>query len=128
MAGADPFKTGNTAFRLGLGKVLVPFVFVYHPPLILEGSILEIVTTVLTASVGVGLLGIGCAGYLFRPLGWLRRGWAIAAATLLILPPQTLVPVVVLDVAGFGLGLALVISERLAGAAHTVATAPRRVP
>src|SRR3546814_11542114 len=24
MAGADPFKTGNTAFRLGLGKVLVP--------------------------------------------------------------------------------------------------------
>jgi TRAP-type uncharacterized transport system fused permease subunit len=24
-----PFKTGNTAFRLGLGKVLVPFVFVY---------------------------------------------------------------------------------------------------
>src|SRR5688572_27824901 len=26
MAGADPFKTGNTAFRLGLAKALVPFV------------------------------------------------------------------------------------------------------
>ena len=32
MAGADPFKTGNTAFRLGLGKALVPFVFVFSPP------------------------------------------------------------------------------------------------
>ena len=31
MAGADPFKTGNTAFRLGLAKALVPFVFVYSP-------------------------------------------------------------------------------------------------
>ncbi len=32
MAGADPFRTGNTAFRLALGKVLVPFVFVFSPP------------------------------------------------------------------------------------------------
>ena len=35
MAGADPFRTGNTAFRLGLGKVLVPFVFVFSPSLLL---------------------------------------------------------------------------------------------
>ena len=35
MAGADPFKTGNTAFRLGLGKVLVPFVFVYGPAMLI---------------------------------------------------------------------------------------------
>src|SRR3546814_16643217 len=35
MAGADPFKTGHTAFRLGLGKVLVPFVFVFSPSLLL---------------------------------------------------------------------------------------------
>jgi TRAP-type uncharacterized transport system fused permease subunit len=35
MAGADPFKTGNTAFRLALGKVLVPFVFVYSPSMLI---------------------------------------------------------------------------------------------
>lgn len=35
MAGGDPFKTGNTAFRLGLAKVLVPFVFVFSPSLLL---------------------------------------------------------------------------------------------
>src|SRR3546814_2965264 len=38
MAGADPFKTGNTAFRLGLGKVLVPFVFVFSPSLLLVAA------------------------------------------------------------------------------------------
>ena len=35
MAGSDPFKTGNTAFRLGLAKALVPFVFVFSPSLLL---------------------------------------------------------------------------------------------
>ena len=35
MANSDPFKTGNTAFRLGLGKALVPFVFVFSPALLI---------------------------------------------------------------------------------------------
>ena len=35
MAGSDPFKTGNTAFRLGLGKALVPLVFAFAPSLLL---------------------------------------------------------------------------------------------
>jgi TRAP-type uncharacterized transport system fused permease subunit len=35
IAGSDPFKTGNTAFRLGLGKALVPFVFVFAPSMLL---------------------------------------------------------------------------------------------
>ena len=128
IAKADFWRTGWTGMRLGIVAYIVPFIFVYHPALILEGSALEIVTTVLTASVGVALLGTACAGYLFRPLGWLRRLWAIAAAMLLLLPPQTLVPVFMLDLVGFGLGLALIISERLAGAIETVAVAPRRVP
>jgi TRAP-type uncharacterized transport system fused permease subunit len=129
IAKADFWKTGWTGMRLGIVAYIVPFVFVYHPALILEGSAVEIITTLLTASVGVALLGIACAGYLFRPLGWLRRLWCGAAASLLILPPQTLVPVAVLDVVGLGLGLALVVSERMAGAGATVApAAARRVP
>ena len=35
MAGSEPFKTGTMAFRLGLAKVLVPFVFVFSPSLLL---------------------------------------------------------------------------------------------
>lgn len=128
IAKADFWRTGWTGMRLGIVAYIVPFIFVYHPALILEGSALEVVTTVITASVGVALLGIACAGYLFRPLGWLRRLWAIAAAMLLLLPPQTLVPVFMLDLVGFGLGLAFVLSERLAGVTETVAVAPRRVP
>jgi len=35
IAGSNPFKTGNTAFMLGIAKALVPFVFVYSPSLLL---------------------------------------------------------------------------------------------
>jgi TRAP-type uncharacterized transport system fused permease subunit len=35
MAGSDPFKTGNMAFRLGMAKALVPFVFVFSPSLLI---------------------------------------------------------------------------------------------
>jgi TRAP-type uncharacterized transport system fused permease subunit len=130
IAKADFWKTGWTGMRLGIVAYIVPFIFVYQPALILNGSVGEIVVTLFTASVGVGLLGIGCAGYLFRPLDWLRRAWAVAAGALLILPPQSLMPAAALDIAGLGLGLALVVAERLAARTGVVvgAQVPRRIP
>ena len=70
IAKADFWKTGWTGMRLGIVAYVVPFVFVFHPELIGYGAVGEILITMLTASIGVVLLGIGCAGYLFRPLSW----------------------------------------------------------
>src|SRR5918995_634775 len=56
MAGADPFKTGNTAFRLGLGKALVPFVCVYSPSMLLVTKGFtwsEFLETTIACAVGV---------------------------------------------------------------------------
>jgi len=130
IAKADFWKTGWTGMRLGIVAYIVPFVFVYHPALILVGTAMEIVVTLFTASVGVILLGIACAGYLFRPLGWMRRGWAALAALLLILPPQDWVPVLLIDVAGLALGLVLVLGERSAVSAGALVgpQVTRRVP
>jgi TRAP-type uncharacterized transport system fused permease subunit len=122
IAKSDFWKTGWTGMRLGIVAYIVPFAFVYHPALILRGSLLDVVLTLVTASAGVILLGIGCAGYLFRPLGWLQRSWAGLAGLLLILPPQALVPAVLLDALGLGLGVVLVVVER--GAAQIPVAAP----
>ena len=70
----------------------------------------------------VVLLGIGCAGYLFRPLSWAKRMWAWAAAALLMMPPLPCLPATAADVAGLAVGAALVMWERRArvmGAALT---------
>jgi TRAP-type uncharacterized transport system fused permease subunit len=125
IAKSDFWRTGWTGMRLGIVAYIVPFVFVYQPALILNGSVAEILIAIFTASLGVILLGIGCAGYLFKPLGWAQRARVGLAGMLLILPPQTVVPVVVLDVVGVGLAVAFVLVERMANQASVT---PARTP
>lgn len=72
----------------------------------------QILATIVTASIGVILLGIGCAGYLFRPLGWTLRTAIIAAGLLLLTPPLPGVPEIVTDVAGLALGALPILFER----------------
>ena len=95
----------------GVVAYVVPFVFVFHPALLLRGTLPEIALAILTASLGVILLGIGCAGYLFRALGWARRTWTIAAGLSLMMPPVPGVPALAFDAAGLLLGGLLIITE-----------------
>lgn len=66
MAGADPFKTGNTAFRLGLAKVLVPFVFVFSPSMLLVTKGFtwgDFVFTTAGCIIGIVMLAAAVTGY-----------------------------------------------------------------
>ncbi len=89
MAGADPFKTGNTAFRLGLGKVLVPFVFVFSPSLLLVTSNFnwpDFFIAFLGCAIGITALGAALSGFfLVRTKVW-ENVLLIVAAMLLVAP------------------------------------------
>jgi TRAP transporter 4TM/12TM fusion protein len=114
IAKADFWKTGWAGMRLGVVAYVVPFIFVFHPALLARGTFGEILATMITASIGVVLLGIGCAGYLFRPLSWTRRIGMWMAAALLMMPPLAWLAPGLADASGLALGLALVVSERRA--------------
>lgn len=90
MAAADPFKTGNTAFRLSLGKVLVPFVFVFSPALLLVTDDFTWPTFILAfvgCTVGITCLGAALSGWmLVRTKAWER--WLLAGASLLLVAPE----------------------------------------
>jgi len=124
MARADFWKTGWTGMRLAIAAYVVPFVFAFHPALILVGTWTDIVTTVITSALGTVLIGVGCAGYLFRPLGWVRRAWAIAAGLLLFMPAVPGVAEYVFDAAGLLLAGALVGWERSARAGAVSTSLP----
>jgi TRAP transporter 4TM/12TM fusion protein len=92
MAGADPFKTGNTAFRLGLAKALVPFVFVYSPAMLIvtkEFTWPAFIETTGGCMIGIVMLAVALTGYgLARMPGW-ERLWLGAASILVIAPNRT---------------------------------------
>ena len=56
VAGVDPFKTGITAFQLGIAAFIVPFMFMYSPELMMVGSAGAIAFACVTAVIGVYLL------------------------------------------------------------------------
>ncbi|MDE5412211.1 MAG: TRAP transporter permease [Bacillaceae bacterium] len=63
VAGTDPFKTGVTAFKLGIAAFIVPFMFIYSPQLLMEGSAGSIAVACITAAVGIYLLSAAVQGW-----------------------------------------------------------------
>jgi TRAP transporter 4TM/12TM fusion protein len=61
----DPIKVGLTACRLGIGAYILPFMFVYGPALILEGSVLMIVKSIIMAIVAIVAICTAFEGYLY---------------------------------------------------------------
>ena len=89
IAGSNPFKTGNTAFRLGIAKALVPFVFVYSPALLLvaDGFTWWLFTiTLIGAMLGIASLGVAFSGFLIVPLKKWERWWVSVVSFLFIAP------------------------------------------
>jgi TRAP-type uncharacterized transport system fused permease subunit len=89
MAGSDPFKTGNMAFRLGLAKALVPFVFVFSPSLLLVAkgfTVYDFIVTFVGCVLGIAVLAAALSRYLLVEMKRWEQLVCIAAALLLIAP------------------------------------------
>jgi TRAP transporter 4TM/12TM fusion protein len=84
IAGSNPFRTGFEATRIGLAGFIVPFMFVYGPPLLLIGSFWEIITTTVTAVIGILALAASLEGYLLRRCPVWERIALFAVALLLM--------------------------------------------
>ena len=85
LAGCDPNKTGYKAFRLAFCSFLMPYLFVYNPVLLMEGGVLDILWSLVTALIGAYLLASGFEGFFFRwSLKWFERPLMILGAVMLI--------------------------------------------
>ncbi|MBQ9404844.1 MAG: C4-dicarboxylate ABC transporter permease, partial [Synergistaceae bacterium] len=86
IAGADAMKTGLKGFTFAMVGFLVPFVFVYNPPLLLKGSVSEIIIAVVQLALGTYFLAVMVAGYYKTHLNVVERVILFAAALSLIAP------------------------------------------
>ena len=92
IANANAFKAGNTAFRLSMGKALVPFVFVFQPALLLVTQ--DFTWTNFGLAFGGAVLGIwslsaAITGWMFATMSMVERLALTLAAVLLVAPDWT---------------------------------------
>jgi TRAP transporter 4TM/12TM fusion protein len=86
LAGADLWQTGLAAFKLAIPGFLIPFIMVYNPALILEGSAWDVFWVTLTSALGVISLAASTTGFFFRRTGKWERGLLFLGAIFLIIP------------------------------------------
>ena len=69
IAGSEPMRTGLTAFRLSMGKALVPFMFVYTPALLfIDFTWSAFLSAAFCGGMGIIALSAAYIGYFRAPL------------------------------------------------------------
>jgi TRAP-type uncharacterized transport system fused permease subunit len=91
IAGANPFRTGVSAFTLGIGKLMVPMVFVYAPTMLIVlpeyFTWISFFQVSVTCAFGVFAIATAVSGFF---LARLDAGWRLlmGVAGLLLVAPS----------------------------------------
>ena len=88
IAGASPSQVGWTGLKLSIAGFIVPYMFVYGPPLLLQGTPLEVAWAIITAVIGVVLLGCAAEGYAYfmGKISHVQRLLLLAASLCTMIP------------------------------------------
>lgn len=93
VAKVSAMRAGFEAMRLGTIIYFIPFFFIFNPALLMQGSVVEIFTVLVTALLGVWLLSAALQGYLigigqlgYGALGWVARVLVLGGGLLLAVP------------------------------------------
>ncbi len=86
MAEADWVETAKFSLKLSFAAFLLPFAFAYDPSLVLVGSPVAVLISVVRAALAIVFLSSGFMGYLRSVLGLVPRIALIAAGILIIVP------------------------------------------
>lgn len=84
IARANPMAIGLLCCRLAIVAFIIPFVFIYHPGLLLIGDVRTVALDLASAALAVIALVAATEGYFFMPISLAWRGILGAAGLLLI--------------------------------------------
>jgi TRAP-type uncharacterized transport system fused permease subunit len=88
IAGASAMQTGMAAWRLAKGLYIIPLLFAYTP-LLFEGPVYAVITTAVSATLGLFAFTVTTERYLLRRLHFWEQG-LLAVASLGLLWPNAL--------------------------------------
>ncbi|MBI5551851.1 MAG: TRAP transporter permease [Desulfobacterales bacterium] len=108
IAGEKPWPVGFQSMRFAIAGFIIPYMFIYGPAILLEGSAWEIGLAVITGLLGTLALAAAAQGWLLQRLSWPQRGVMLLAALALIKPGW------ITDLIGFGILLTIGLMQFLA--------------
>jgi len=87
IAKADPMKTGIEATKLAVAAFLVPYVFVYHPAMLMvDVTTVEIISIIISSVLGIIAVGSAVCGYFTTNMTWPERIIMFIGGLLLVTP------------------------------------------
>jgi TRAP transporter 4TM/12TM fusion protein len=86
LAETDPIKTTNLTFLYSLPSFLVPYLYVYANELLLIGSPIAVIWTIISSFIGISCMAVTFHGYLFRTCSVLERVLFLLGGLALIYP------------------------------------------
>ena len=117
IAETNAMKTGVTAMKLGIVAFIIPFMFVFEPALLMQGSTTEIVTAFTSALVGVIGVASGIQNWLLVRCRLWERALLLASGLMLIFPG------LITDTIGLSSLLIVLFAQRLRRSGSPVAAA-----
>jgi TRAP transporter 4TM/12TM fusion protein len=118
IARAPSMATGWTAMRFGWSSYIVPFLFVYSPAILMQGSVLDIVTVTITSIFGIWLICAAMVGFFTRILSFQKRILFALAGIMLLSPHQVSDVLLWINILGAAAGIALIAFELKARRAY----------
>ncbi|MEC9340153.1 MAG: TRAP transporter large permease subunit, partial [Pseudomonadota bacterium] len=103
IAEESPMKIATSALGLGMVAFIVPFMFIYHPGLLLLGEWPVLLQATVTATIGVYFLCVAQQGWHRGFLVWWQRAVLIGAGI------ATIAPGVWTDAVGAAVGIGLLL-------------------
>lgn len=73
IAGVSPWSTGITSFKYSLPIFVIPYMFISQPALLLQGTLPDILFTIVVSFAAVFCFDVAIVGYFFRKCDFLER-------------------------------------------------------
>ena len=88
IAKAKAWNVGWTATKFAIAGFIVPYMFVYGPPLLLRGDVSETILAIMTACIGTCMLSGAVQGWFLKlgNINYFERATLLVASLLLIKP------------------------------------------
>jgi len=112
IADAKPMQVAMTAVKVGIVAFIIPYVFIYGPAILLEGSFSEIIVATITALIGAFTLASSVEGWFLAATANIFVRLLLISSSLLLIVPGILTDTLGVTIILIAIGYQIFVKRR----------------